>query len=640
MNYQNKTKDELITELRKLQQEYDSLKTLYLKDITERKQAEEALQKSEKLLRIVITNAPISIFATNEKGIFILHEGKALEKTGMKPGDNVGVSAYELFSELNVVEHDGKVTNGKSVLNRILNGESLSGFTELNGVHFDNQFVPLRDINDQVIGLIGVATDVTTSKKGEAALRESELRFRSLFENSLVGISLAHPCGGLLQVNNAYARMYGYEDPSELMSLIHDTNELYANPEERKEVIRILRAEGFMEAREFELIRRDGSHFFALVSACEIRDSEGKLLYNQATHIDLTERKKIEKEIHDASLYARNLIEASLDPLVTISINGKITDVNRATEEISGIKRENLIGTDFAVYFTEPDKARKGYKTVFSKGKVKDYPLSILHTNGRIIDVLYNGVLFKNEAGEVQGVFAAARDITERKKMESNLRNSKRSLEKLNQHLIEVRENERAAISREIHDRLGQSLTALKIDLSWLRWKMTGESEEGMKLNEMIELVNATSLDVHRISSELRPAIFDDLGLAAALEWYCEEFENRTGLKLQMEIEDLQTGNTIKDLAIYRVAQEALTNIIRHAGAKKVQIKLHKTKNDIVLTIQDDGVGISPDNIRSTKSFGLLGMFERAHQSGGHIEIKAHDTGGTSVKVFMPVEKL
>jgi PAS domain S-box-containing protein len=134
--------------------------------------------------------------------------------------------------------------------------------------------------------------------------------------------------------------------------------------------------------------------------------------------IDVTEQKQAEKALRSASLYTRGLLEASLDPLVTISQDGKITDLNRATELATGVERGQLIGTDFSIYFTEPEKARAGYQQVFDEGFVTDYPLTIRHQNGQFIDVLYNAAIYKNEAGEVQGVFAAARDITERKEAE------------------------------------------------------------------------------------------------------------------------------------------------------------------------------------------------------------------------------
>ena len=134
--------------------------------------------------------------------------------------------------------------------------------------------------------------------------------------------------------------------------------------------------------------------------------------------LDITERKQAEKQLYAASLYSRSLIDASLDPLVTINAEGKITDVNKATELATGFSRKQLVGTDFSDYFTEPEKANSGYKQVFTKGFVRDYPLAIRHTSGKITEVLYNATVYTNDTGEIQGVFAAARDVTDRKKAE------------------------------------------------------------------------------------------------------------------------------------------------------------------------------------------------------------------------------
>ncbi|TAL80639.1 MAG: PAS domain-containing sensor histidine kinase, partial [Bacteroidetes bacterium] len=267
-------------------------------------------------------------------------------------------------------------------------------------------------------------------------------------------------------------------------------------------------------------------------------------------------------------------------------------------------------------------------KKVWETGKSAFLPAGI-YTDERYSNY-YENYVFKLTTGEVVTLYD---DVTERKRAGENIKEMKESLEKLNQRLNEIRENERAMISREIHDQLGQSMTALKIDLNWLCGKIAGESEEGAKLNEMIELVTATSRDIQRISSELRPAILDDLGLPAALEWYCEEFAKRTRLQIQMEIDDVQAENINKNLAIYRVLQESLTNIIRHAGAKRVLVKLCKIKKDIVLLIQDDGIGIPADKIRSSKSLGLLGMFERVKQYNGYMEITTPAKRGTSVRI-------
>lgn len=156
---------------------------------------------------------------------------------------------------------------------------------------------------------------------------------------------------------------------------------------------------------------------------------------NEKLQAEIIERKRVEGDLRAASLYARSLIEASLDPLVTISADGKIMDVNRATELVTGVARDHLIGSDFSDYFTEPDRARKGYEEVFSKGSVTDYPLAILHTSGHVTEVLYNATVYRNEAGEVQGIFAAARDVTELRRAEEKLKTYMVKLEWSNREL-------------------------------------------------------------------------------------------------------------------------------------------------------------------------------------------------------------
>jgi two-component system, chemotaxis family, sensor kinase Cph1 len=151
-------------------------------------------------------------------------------------------------------------------------------------------------------------------------------------------------------------------------------------------------------------------------------------LANRQLEIEIEERKRTGEQLRRASLYSRSLLEASLDPLVTISREGKITDVNQGTEFVTGAARQQLIGSDFSIYFTEPEEARKGYEQVFAQGSVRDYPLAIRHASGRITEVLYNATLFKSESGQVEGVFAAARDITERKRAEEKLRQSEAEL--------------------------------------------------------------------------------------------------------------------------------------------------------------------------------------------------------------------
>ncbi len=167
--------------------------------------------------------------------------------------------------------------------------------------------------------------------------------------------------------------------------------------------------------------KKDGTSFPVEYVSTPIREG-GKIIGAVVSFKDITERKRMEEELKSVSLYTRSLLEASLDPLVTVSADGKITDVNEATVRVTGVPRERLIGTDFSNYFTEPEKARAGYREVFAKGFVTDYPLTIRHAEGKLTHVLYNASVYKDVEGKILGVFAAARDITERKRAEENLK--------------------------------------------------------------------------------------------------------------------------------------------------------------------------------------------------------------------------
>ena len=483
-------------------------------DITERKKVEEELRIEKENFRHSLDDSPLGVRIATMEGntiyanktlldIYGYDSPEELQKTPLKdrytPESYVEAKRRKLrrergdFSdteyEISIIRKNGEIRHLQVFRKEIL----WAGFREFQVIY----------------------KDITRRKLAEAALRESEAIFRSIFENSLIGISIASPEGKLLQANLAYARMYGYKNPEMMLNEVQDVGELYAQPKKRKEVLRILRRNGFMEAKELELIKKNGSRFFGLVSACEIRDSDGKMLYNQATHIDLTDRKNIEDE----------------------------------------------------------------------------------------------------------------------------LRNSKVLFENLNQHLNEIRENERALISREIHDELGQSLTALKLDLYRMHKYVGSNPEAIMKLDSMTELVSNTIKDVQRISSDLRPGILDDLGLVSAIEWYCDEFEKRTAIKCSQKLEDSDYNDPQINLTLFRVLQETLTNVIRHANASSVIINLHRTLKGTALSIKDNGTGIAPEKIGSAKSLGLIGMRERVKQFGGRVDISSEKGKGTKLIIFIPEKK-
>ncbi len=218
---------------------------------------------------------------------------------------------------------------------------------------------------------------------------------------------------------------------------------------------------------------------------------------------------------------------------------------------------------------------------------------------------------------------------------ELEIQRHKERLQLLNHHMINALENERAAISLLIHDELGQALTALKFDLSWIR-KNRGKDMPSEKVDGMIENTNDIIRKVQRISSELHPKLLTDLGLADAIESYCSEMEARTGLEFDLALDEADFKDFKTELALFRILQEALTNVIRHAKATKVDISIRHESNGIYMIISDNGVGISPAILESSKSMGLFGMRERARQCNGILDLELNIPSGTSIKVFVP----
>jgi len=220
---------------------------------------------------------------------------------------------------------------------------------------------------------------------------------------------------------------------------------------------------------------------------------------------------------------------------------------------------------------------------------------------------------------------------------EEEIKNMKESLEMLNHHLEEIREEERALISREIHDQIGQSLTAIKMDIHWLSQKIASDSEEGAKLIGIGKLLDSTIKDIQRISSELLPAMLEHLGLDATIEWYCQEFQKRTGIKCHLKLEEIQFRDSKTNLVLYRILQEALTNVIRHSNAKKVTINLSPAGNHIILEVIDDGKGIEKEKISCYMSLGLIGMKERAKKYNGTVTISSGLNKGTKIRASIPL---
>jgi signal transduction histidine kinase len=237
----------------------------------------------------------------------------------------------------------------------------------------------------------------------------------------------------------------------------------------------------------------------------------------------------------------------------------------------------------------------------------------------------------------VRAALARKRDLAEKARAERSLAESERRYRKLSAHLQQVRERERTVIAREIHDELGQSLTALKIDLSLLRPGAAGFEE---RRREMSGLIDETIGTVQRITAELRPGVLDDLGLEAAAEWQVKTFGARTGIACTFAAKG-RPGALDRDrqTAMFRILQEALTNVARHAAAANVAAVLRQDEMGASMEIRDDGCGLPPAELGNPRSYGLIGMQERATEFGGRVDFQPAPGGGTVVKARIPAEK-
>jgi PAS domain S-box-containing protein len=281
------------------------------------------------------------------------------------------------------------------------------------------------------------------------------------------------------------------------------------------------------------------------------------------------------------------------------------------------------------------------FHTAARQGKKHlDAQYRIILNNGKVRWIRETGILIY-KSGQGEGYYEGTiQDITSQKEYENHILNINEKLRRLTSHLQNVQEQERINISREIHDELGQQLTGIKLDASWLKGHVNIECPEMQdRLNRLINNIDTTIENVRRIATTLRPGILDDLGLEAAVEWLCSQFQEQTGIKCDLETSTSSSGySDVINTAVYRIFQEALTNIARHAQATEVKTILKEEKNNLKLYVIDNGKGIGSSSLKSQGSLGITGMKERAWMLDGKFSIKRRKEGGTLMALSIPLK--
>jgi PAS domain S-box-containing protein len=355
----------------------------------------------------------------------------------------------------------------------------------------------------------------------------------------------------------------------------------------------------------------------------------------------------------------RLLVEQSLTGICILQ-DDVIQFANNRLAQMSGYSVEELIGMP-ALDLVHPDD-KEMVREVMMRQITGEGTTGYLEFRGitkggkaKWIEALGPAIIFEGKPA----IFINIIDATERKRIEQelnkhreeleelvatrteSLRESREQLRALSAHLQSLREQERTHIAREIHDELGQALTVLKMDAFWLAQNVPNNEKALLdKTTAMLKLVDNTVQSVKKISTELRPGLLDDLGLASAIEWQAEEFQKHTGIECNPSIfiEDIGLDKEYST-AVFRIFQETVTNVIRHAEATKLTVKLEERNGEIILTVTDNGKGIGKEDISKAGAFGLMGIRERAHALGGKMEIEGIPGKGTTLTVTIPIDR-
>jgi PAS domain S-box-containing protein len=390
----------------------------------------------------------------------------------------------------------------------------------------------------------------------------------------------------------------------------------------------------------------DGPHT-SIVSKFPLYGGDGKPYALCGITTDITERKRVEEELMQSGERYRSIFENAVEGIFQTTLDGKYVAVNPALARMYGYDSpDNMIAmiTDIASQlYVDPGRRDEFIRLMQAQEEVTGFEAQVYRKDGSFIWISENVRTRRDQAGALIGYEGTVEHITERKLAEERLRATLEEVRMLSGRLATAQEEERTRIARELHDELGVGLTCLKIDLSRLATIVgDGVSADARanlddKVRSMVEQVDSTIAAVQRLVTQLRPALLDNLGLVAAIEWQCHDFQKRTGIPCTcVTSADDIAMEPERATVLFRICQEALTNTARHAQATAVTIKLESHNDSLQLVVADNGVGIPDRKILDRRSLGLLGMKERAAPFGGTVTIHGHPDKGTTVIAYLP----
>jgi PAS domain S-box-containing protein len=603
----------------------------FARNLTERTQVEEALRKSEEKYRTIIENIEEGYYEVSLAGAFTFVNDSLCRILGYSQDELLGMNNRQLTDEettrkvyraFNRVYSTGEPSTGYGC--KIIRKDGTKGYIAIS-------ISLISDSAGCASGFRGIVRDVTLRVLSEEAPRESEGRYKGLVDTAFDGVVIQQD-GVFKTVNRAYAAMYGYTVEELIGRSVLDLT-----PPELREFVSLKIAERAEAPYETVGLRKDGSYIYIEVSAKNCLYG-GRPCWLAAVR-DMTEAKRAEKALRASGGRYRLLFERNLSGVCRATLAGRILDCNESFARIFGYQsREDALSAGTLGLYGKSADRRNFLSRLLEQHTLNNLELSLLRKDGSPVWVLGNVSLVEDDEGKPTVIEGIWMDITERKLTEVELKNSRELLRALSTKLQVIREEERTHIAREIHDLLGQALTRLKIDLSLLADDLPEDGRHLLtRVSAMSKLSDATIQNVRRICSQLRPSALDHLGLSAAINEELSEWHDRTGIEYAFvsRPQDL-TLDRERSTAVFRILQEALTNVARHTNATRVDVRLSNKSGCVKLKITDNGNGIPDGQVYNPNSLGLIGMRERALQWGGKINIGRGKVRGTTIELLIP----
>ncbi|MCW3106182.1 MAG: domain S-box-containing protein, partial [Segetibacter sp.] len=608
-------------------------------------QRTEALRRSEDRIRLIIDIIPTMVWSTRPDGAVDYVNQRWLDYTGL-------TMEKEIKDPTGIIHPEDHQYAVKKWLVHMAAGKTYDAEMRLRRADGEYRWflvrtAPLHDEMRNLVKWYGVATDFEDRKLAENELRLAYQRLAYHVENTPLAIIEFDKDLFIKRWSKRAEEIFGWKESEALGKNVYDPDFPVIYKEDIPQVDKI--NEQLMKGsvnRNLSLNRnytKDGNIIYSEWYNSVLKDDHGNVITILSLVHNVTERKKAEEQKEFEQRDKEALINTTDDMIWSVSRDLKLIAVNKAyirvIEALTGVTVKpgdevlmpDVVPPEIVAFWKEAyDRALSG--ETFKK----DTFIPAFNKSAESWRETSYHPIYKDET--VVAVACYSRDITERKKAEKTLQQSYEEIRRLTEHLQKIREEERIHIAREIHDELGQQLTAVKMDVAWIDKKIPEETTDiKRKLKNMIELLDGSNQSIRRILSQLRPRILDDHGLLEAIEWLGWQFSETTGIlvKFTTPEKDFKVTEEIVT-CLFRVTQEAFTNITRYALSKNVSISISITEENIILIIEDNGIGFDTATVQTKKSFGILGMKERVLSLGGKFELVSSEGKGTKITVSLP----